>query len=227
MRCMYMKRLNCSIIALLCLFSFVSLSTFAQRRPVNSSPITERYKRSVRRGYYDQLNSKINTGYHGLVDLGYAIGVGDYTFDRFEFSSSHGYQFNPYFFLGGGLGLHLMQKFDTPNMDIPLDSRDFMIDLPIYAETRVTFVDGSISPFISARGGYFLTHNGGLYFNVSAGCRFMVSKNNAINIFIGYSSEKLEFETFDKFVSSNSMEYSTEKRKLSTGGISIRVGYEF
>lgn len=224
-----MKRFYCRIIALLCLFNIVSLSTFAQsdRRPVNSSPITEKYRNSVKRGFYNQLDSKIQKGYHGFADLGYTIGFADYSFDRFELSSSHGYQFNPYLFLGGGLGLHFMQKYATPNIDIPLDSRKSKIDIPIYAETRVTFIDGSISPFISARGGYFLTNNGGLYLNASIGCRIATSVNHAINVSVGYSSQKLEFETFKRFNSPSSMDYSTEKRKLPTEGISIRIGYEF
>ena len=207
----------------------VSLFSFAQsdRRPVNSSPITEKYKNSVKSGFYNQVNSPIQLGYHGFVDLAYTIGVGDYTFDRFELSSTQGYQFNPYFFLGGGIGFHFMQKYETPGMDIPLDSRDFMVDVPLYAETRITFINSSISPFISGRGGYYLTHGGGLYLNVSVGCRFAVSTNNAINVFVGYSSEKLEFDTFERFNSSSSMDYSTEKRKLLTEGMSIRIGYEF
>ena len=102
-----------------------------------------------------------------------------------------------------------------------------MIDIPIYAETRITFIDGSISPFIAARGGYYLTHSGGLYINASVGCRFAIGINHAINVFLGYSSENLEFDTFKRFNSTSSMDYSTEKRKLSTEGISIRVGYEF
>ncbi len=223
-----MKRMYYKSLVFVC-FLFSSLFLYAQtdRRPVNSSPITEKYRNSVKRGFYTELNGEIKEGYHGFVDLGYSVGVGDYTFDRFELSSSHGYQFNPYFFLGGGLGFHFMQKYETPDMDIPLDSRDFMVDIPIYAETRITFVNGKISPFISGRGGYYLTHNGGTYLNASIGCRFAIGINQAINVLVGYSSEKLEFNTFERFNSSSSMDYSTEKRKLSTEGISIRVGYEF
>lgn len=223
-----MKRINCRSFILLYLFS-VSLFSFAQsdRRSVNSSPITEKYRNSVKRSFYNQMNSLIQTGYHGFADFTYTIGVGDYTFDRFELSSTHGYQFNPYFFLGGGIGFHFMQEYETPGMDIPLDSRDFMIDIPLYAETRITFIDSGISPFISGRGGYYLTHGGGLYLNASVGCRFAIGADHAINVFIGYSSENLEFDTFDRFISSSSMDYITEKRKLSTEGVSIRVGYEF
>ena len=37
--------------------------------------------------------------YKGYVDAGYSIGIGDYEFGRVEINTSHGYQFNPYFFL--------------------------------------------------------------------------------------------------------------------------------
>lgn len=214
-----------SLIIVLCTPLFVHAQS--DRRPVSSSPITGKYKNAVKRGFYNELDSKIHTGYHGFTDLGYSIGIGDYTFDRFELSSTHGYQFNPYLFLGGGLGVHFMQKYETSNIEIPLDYRDFMIDIPLYAETRITFVNGKISPFISGRGGYYLTHNGGIYLNASVGCRFAIGINHAINVFLGYSKEELEFETFSRFNSTSSMDYSTEKRKLSTEGISIKIGYEF
>jgi hypothetical protein len=178
----------------------------------------------------------VKRGYKGFIDFGYSFNVAmdgfadeisGYDSDKLFWSTSHGYQFNPYLFLGGGVGFHLMQKYETPYMDIPLDSRDYMIDIPVYAETRITFINGNISPFISGRGGYYFTHNGGLYLNASVGCRFALSTNHAINVFVGYSSENLEFDTFKRFTSSSSMNYNTEKRKLSTEGFSIKVGYEF
>ena len=48
--------------------------------------------------------------YRGFVDAGYSFGIGDYKFGRFEINTTHGYQFNPYFFLGAGLGFHFMSS---------------------------------------------------------------------------------------------------------------------
>lgn len=214
---------------LLAITAFISFCTItAQTVTQPDRPhSTGSYKKSVKSGFYNELNKQIKIGYHGFVDFGYQIGIGDYTLNKFEFSSTHGYQFNPYLFLGGGIGFNLMQEYETPDMYIPLDQRKFMIDIPLYAETRFTFIDGHISPFISGRAGYYLTHHGGFYANASVGCRFAISSNQAVNILIGYCREELEFETFDGFISSDNMHYRTQGRKLPTEGISIKIGYEF
>jgi len=72
---------------------------------------------------YAQSNT-FGGGYRGLADLGYTIGVGDYDFGRFEISTTHGYQVNPCFFVGGGVGFHFISSYETKNMEIPLDKRD-------------------------------------------------------------------------------------------------------
>lgn len=64
-----------------------------------------------------------SNGYRGFADLGYTIGVGDYDFGRFEISTTHGYQVNPYFFVGGGVGFHFMGECKYGDPEIPLDLR--------------------------------------------------------------------------------------------------------
>lgn len=223
-----MKKDKSRIIAfLITMFLFVNTFAQSERRPVCSSPITEKYKSAIERGFYNELNSVIPTGYHGFADFGYTIGFGDYELGRFELSSTHGYQINSYLFVGAGLGIHFMSEYKTPNMDIPLDYRDFQVDVPIYANIRLTMINGPISPFIDGKCGYYLTHHSALYLNASAGCRFSTWGRQAINIYIGYSYENLEFKTFDKFYSSHNMDYKRIKRNLATEGLTIKLGYEF
>ena len=166
-------------------------------------------------------------GYRGFVDGGYTIGIGDYDFGRFEINSSHGYQINPFFFVGGGFGLHFMPEYKTKGMDIPLDQREGKVDIPLFANLRANVSKGKIVPFIDGKTGTYVTNNGGLYLNLSAGCRIAVNEKQAVNILVGYTTEKLEFETFSKFTSSKNMNYTTSARKLNTEGIAIKVGYEF
>lgn len=173
------------------------------------------------------MNSVISSGYHGFTDLGYTIGFGDYKLGRFELSSTHGYQINPYLFVGAGLGIQFMSEYKTPGMDIPLDYRDFLVDVPFYANVRLTMINGPISPFIDGKCGYYLTHHGALYLNASVGCRFSTWGRQAVNVYIGYSNENLEFKTFDKFYSPNNMDYKRVKRNLATEGLTIKLGYEF
>lgn len=165
--------------------------------------------------------------YRGLVDAGYTIGVGDYQFGRFEINSSHGYQVNPFFFLGAGLGLHFMSNYETPNMDIALDVRDSSVEIPIFANLKFNLTKSKIAPFIDLKAGTFITNNGGLYASISGGCRIATIDKQAVNVSVGYVMQKLEFETFDRFYSSNSMAYSREPRVLNTEGVTIKIGYEF
>ena len=169
----------------------------------------------------------ISSGYRFLFDGGYTIGIGDYDFWRFELNVSNGYQINSFFYAGGGLGLHFMSEYKTKNMDIPLDQRKAKTDIPVFANLRANFANGKFSPFVDGKAGYYVTNNGGVYLNLSAGCRFAVNESQAINVMVGYTSEELEFETFKSFVGSYSMDYTRSPRKLTTEGITIKVGFEF
>lgn len=166
-------------------------------------------------------------GYHGFADLGYTIGVGDYEFGRFEISTTHGYQVNPYFFVGGGVGFHFMSECKYGDPEIPLDLRKSKISIPLFADFRGTFTKRKFAPFVDLKLGYFVTNNDGFYGNISAGCRMLTKGSQAVSLSIGYTYEKLEFETFDRFTGSTSMNYIRSPRKLDCEGISIKLGYEF
>ena len=99
----------------------------------------------------------MQSGYKGHVDAGYSVGIGDYDFGRFEVNTTHGYQVNPYIFLGAGTGLHFMSSYKTGDMEIPLDVRDSKVDIPVFANFRSNFTKGKISPFFDIKGGTFVT----------------------------------------------------------------------
>ena len=86
-------------------------------------------------------------GYRGFAELGYGIGVGDYEFGRFSIETSHGYQFNHYFFLGAGVGFQFSSKYETPGMEYALDKRD----------SKVAY-SGDIHPGIPAITTQFFKH---------------------------------------------------------------------
>lgn len=85
--------------------------------------------------------------YRGYVDAGYSVGIGDYDFGRFEVNTSHGYQINPYLFIGAGTGLHFMSSCKTKDMNIPLDIRDSKVDIPVFANIRCNLLKKKVSPF--------------------------------------------------------------------------------
>ena len=165
--------------------------------------------------------------YRGFVDAGYSVGIGDYDFGRFEVNTSHGYQINPYLFIGAGTGLHFMASYKTKDMDIPLDVRDSKVDIPVFANIRCNFLKKKVSPFVDIKGGTYVTNSGGLYVNASAGCRFSINEKQAINLSVGYTTEKLQFETFDRFTSHTSMEYTRYTTLYDTEAITVKLGFEF
>lgn len=166
-------------------------------------------------------------GYRGSVDLGYTAGIGDFKFDRTEISTTHGYQANPYFFIGGGLGVHFMSSYESPDMLIPLDVRDAMVSIPVYGAIRGTFSKGKVSPFVALRLGSYVTNNDGFYGNLSAGVRFKLTGNQSLNLSLGYTSEQLEMQTFDRFLTKWDLSYSRYPRKQTCEGITFKLGYEF
>lgn len=162
-------------------------------------------------------------GYRGFADLGYTFGVGDYSWGRFEMSTSHGYQFNPSVFLGGGIGMSLYKKESESIMGVGLDASMKMF--PVFADFRVNLLkEGLVIPFIGTKFGYSFgkvkaTANvgglkgsesesiDGLYFAPAIGVKGMVSSSIAINLSLGYTVQMIEEENF--------------------GGISLKAGIEF
>ena len=51
-------------------------------------------------GGYNESAGGLNKGYRGMVEIGNGFGWADMQY-LFKFSTTHGYQFNPYFYLGG------------------------------------------------------------------------------------------------------------------------------
>lgn len=168
-------------------------------------------------------------GYRGYADLGYTIGVGDYEFGRFEISTTHGYQVCPYFFVGAGVGIHFMQKYETKGMgEYALDTRDSNVGIPLFVDLRGMLTKHKFGPFIDIKVGHFLTNGDGLYANVSAGVRMRTIGKQAVNLSVGYTFEKLKYETFARFSHPGvDMDYTRSSRKLGSEGVSIKVGYEF
>lgn len=149
------------------------------------------------------------TGYRGFIDLGYTVGIGDWGIGRLEATTSHGYQFNPYFFLGAGSGVHY---YCTDGVD------DLVV--PIFLDIRGNFTKGAIVPFAGIKAGYsFIATESfedfGAYLAPAIGVKFMMSEKSAFNLSLGYTFQFAEIYYYG---------YSSSE---NTGGISIKLGFEF
>lgn len=127
------------------------------------------------------LSANAQSGYRGFADVNFIAGC-DGVWSGFNtigggVSTTHGYQFNPYVFLGGGVKVqyHSFDNFDDT------------YSLPIYAAFRVNMMNRNVSPFADVKLGYSVADITGLYFSPSFGVRIKMSDKIALTPSIGYS----------------------------------------
>ena len=160
-------------------------------------------------------------GYRGFVDWSNSIrsykmnevvrGTDYYT----GFSTSHGYQINPWIFTGVGFDL---EYFSTGNKFITAPFFDFRSDLKF----------NWFTPFADVRIGYNFT-NGGVYFSPSIGYRFNWGRKAGINLGIGltlkgYKSDIIDISYYPEIGWSE--EYRGTERRVDTF-FSFRIGFDF
>ncbi len=168
----------------------------------------------TKRGAKSDINllepTEIKTGYRGSVDFGYSFGVGTWRCDRFEILTTHGYQFNPYFYAGVGTGLNVW-FFEDSGMDT---------GFPLYAKFRCNVLDHKLSPFIDVNIGYSVGNISGLYFAPSLGVRFTPLSKVGINLHVGYTLQRTDALIF--FMNGQYM-YDN----INLGAITLRCGIDF
>ncbi len=182
---------------------------------------TGAYAADTGNGYDEKIAKLIarNTmrGYHGFVDLG--MGVTLHDFDGFagdsksqgfgiDILTSHGFQFNNFFFLGGGAGI--------------TECTETNIMVPIFANMRTNILNRRISPVIDIKGGYAVGDHDGAYISANIGVRIGLKKRvkSAMYVMAEMSyigdSEQVGF-----------IEESLNNKDLQCERFMLRVGYEF
>lgn len=149
-------------------------------------------------------------GYRGFFDWNQVFGrakVEDVkvSWNRLGFMTSHGFQFNPHFFLGGGWGL----LFNIG------DEAGYLFDaiFPLFVDVRFDYADKRVSPFCDIRTGGFASLTaqeageslGGLYDNINFGVRV-----RRVNFSVGYelmvatATVKYQYKFYDINTTANS-----------------------
>lgn len=150
-------------------------------------------------------------GYRGLVEAGVAAGIGDYNLTRLEVNTSHGYQFNPYLFVGGGLGMHFY-----------FDASEALI--PVFADCRVNVLPGRISPYVDFKLGYSFgvsdgLYGAGLFLSPGIGARFeLADRGHAIRAGLGFSMQQATALHYG---------YYYYEDHVMCNSVLFKVGYEF
>lgn len=142
-------------------------------------------------------------GYKGFVDIGYTFRSG-WGCDRTEVSTSHGYQFNNFLFLGGGVGVHYYAD------------REY-VAFPMFVNFRVNYTKYRITPFGDVKAGYAIGDFDGTYLALAGGVRFALKRKQACFVSIGYSAQ--EVGVYD--------EYAYDAIVKVSKGVSLKFGFEF
>lgn len=160
----------------------------------------------------------IKRGYKGFIDFGYTVNVGmtglakdisGYDSNKINWVTSHGYQFNPYLFVGAGV------SFDCYTAKT-------WVTVPIFANVRVSPLIGNITPFIDVKVGYnSIGYMKGVYFAPSIGCRFGLTRKVGLNVGIGYALQQntanhYQWDPYDKFPD-----------EVKNHGLSFIFGFDF
>ena len=128
------------------------------------------------RGFLDWSNDirTENTGLNGEKETLYYTG----------FSTSHGYQFNPWLYVGAGLGLEKCTRYD------------FWL-APVFVHARTDQQLGRFTPFAEVRLGYNLTDDGGVYFSPNIGYRFNWGRKTGVNVGVGLTLQGVKTNIYE------------------------------
>ncbi|MDR1918262.1 MAG: hypothetical protein LBQ65_01290 [Tannerellaceae bacterium] len=190
-------------------------------------------------------------GYHGFVDFGYTLGMGDsiHAFNRMELTITQGYQFTPALYVGFGTGVHLyadsVPVSKIVNGDVLVSSLSYAF--PVFVDFRYNFSNGKIRPFAALKGGYsiglFKSYSEkldestgqtlkrtetsaealGFYVSPSVGAKFMLGRYLAFNLALGYS---MQFKT-DKTTEERDGNTLSITKMEPLGGVTLKAGLEF
>lgn len=122
--------------------------------------------------------------YKGSVEAGYSHTIGKYNADFVELSTSQGYQYNSWFYMGAGLGIDLLMSHKGTNWGNMTQNPPNLGEvtttaamLPLFADFRFLIGD---------------TSNVSFYLDLKVGCSFLLT-NKLIAIGDGYLTNREYF----------------------------------
>lgn len=163
-------------------------------------------------------------GYRGFIDWSnsyreYSDNWHNDSYFYSGLSTSHGYQFNPWLFVGAGLDWEHQWK-EGFNHNI----------FAAFVQGRTDLQFGKFTPFGDVRLGFSMTYGGGVYFSPTIGYRFNWGRKAGINIGVGLTVQGYTTDIYDIALSPEG--YWTFGEKLYThhganAYFSFRIGFDF
>jgi len=150
-----------------------------------------------------ESHKNISVNYQGIIELGYASGIGKYGMNNFRLNFINGLRIDPNIFFGLGLGIRYYSGMHESYS--PVNSRMLV---PFFLNIRTNISGGVVSPYLALNVGGTLGFDGlmksskfymglfegvGSMFNPSIGVSFKISEKCAIIIGIAYEIQKMKF----------------------------------
>lgn len=175
----------------------------------------------------------LQKGYRGIVDAGYCLYTSQMDPSTFEVTTSHGYQFNPYIYLGAGLGFDFTGECKYGDISgKPYNKRESKVDIPLFFNARANFTNTKFSPFADTRIGAYVNNDGNIYANLALGARYGISDDLGLSFSVGYELRKVTVKQINMTTGSkyNNYQYDfyyTDRTGEELSGFVFKVGVDF
>lgn len=174
-------------------------------------------------------------GYRGFIDsnnfldlnIGFLVGSSGDSYVSTGFTTSHGYQFNDWLYVGGGTGFVYNLNWKDLEATHYNDKSRYVI--PIFAEVRLDARWNRFTPYFSAQIGGNVAERGGLYLSPTVGYRFNWGRKSAINFGLG-ATVYGNTQSYLEHVSLPDGGHTYVTKKSYSGNVvtfTARLGFEF
>ncbi len=171
----------------------------------------------------------VKKGYHGFVDGGICSYVSKLSPKTTEVTTSHGYQFNPYFFIGAGMGFDFTGYCSWGEISgHPYEKREARTDIPVFFNFRANLTKTRFCPFVDARLGAYVNNEGGIYVHEALGCRYAINEKLGVSFSVGYVARKVTAQYLVLNSYGTRLYYSYRDNPDQTlNGLIFKVGFDF
>lgn len=175
---------------------------------------------------------RLEKGYHGFADAGYIYFTESVDPATIEISTTHGYQFNPFIFLGAGTGFDFSGKYKKGDVSgYPFKKRESKVDIPVFFNFRANLTKTKLSPFVDIRFGAYVNSNSEEYSMLNVGARYGINETIGLFFSVGYMNRKITVEELNMTIGDKYNGYRTDyyynDHKESTGGFIFKIGVDF
>ncbi len=167
------------------------------------------------RGFFEWTNSLRSENW-ALMDINGNLEMKRESTFYTGFTTSHGYQVNPIFFIGAGIGMERCGKIDN-------------WVAPVFIHGRADLKFGKFTPFGDLRLGANLAEGAGMYLSPTIGYRFNWGRKMGVNLGLGLSLAGYRAEHYEgTWVDSDYYEIKyIETRHHVRPYFSFRLGIDF